>query len=38
MTGYTMVGTNDLERTLRFYDCIFEEMGFDKCWRDEPRS
>ena len=34
MIGYTMVGTNDLERSLRFYDPIFEEMSLDQCWRD----
>lgn len=34
MIGYTMVGTNDLERSLRFYDPIFKEMGLDQCWRD----
>jgi catechol 2,3-dioxygenase-like lactoylglutathione lyase family enzyme len=34
MIGYTMVGTNDLERALGFYDPIFEEMGLDQCWRD----
>ena len=35
MIGYVMVGTNDLERSIRFYGPIFEEMGFDQCWRDE---
>jgi catechol 2,3-dioxygenase-like lactoylglutathione lyase family enzyme len=35
MIGYTMVGTNDLERSSRFYDAIFAEMGLDQCWRDE---
>jgi catechol 2,3-dioxygenase-like lactoylglutathione lyase family enzyme len=34
MIGYTMVGTNDLERSLSFYDPIFEAMGLDQCWRD----
>lgn len=34
MIGYTMVGTNDLERSLKFYDPIFEEMGLDQCWRN----
>ncbi len=34
MIGYTMVGTNDLERSMRFYDPIFAEMGLDQCWRD----
>ncbi|RCS23427.1 VOC family protein [Phyllobacterium salinisoli] len=34
MIGYTMVGTNDLERSLAFYDPIMEAMGLDPCWRD----
>lgn len=34
MIGYTMVGTSDLERSLKFYDPIFEAMGRDQCWRD----
>ncbi len=34
MIGYTMVGTTDLERALRFYDPLFEEMGLEQCWRD----
>jgi catechol 2,3-dioxygenase-like lactoylglutathione lyase family enzyme len=35
MIGYTMVGTNDLERSLKFYGPIFQEMGLDICWQDE---
>lgn len=37
MTGiaYTMVGTTDLPRALRFYDPIFATMGLDRCWRDD---
>jgi catechol 2,3-dioxygenase-like lactoylglutathione lyase family enzyme len=35
MIGYTMVGTTDLQRSLRFYDPIFAAMGLDQCWRDE---
>ena len=35
MIGYTMVGTNDLQRSLRFYDPLFAAMGLDQCWRDE---
>lgn len=35
MIGYTMVGTNDLQRSLRFYDPIFAAMGLDQCWKDE---
>ncbi|MGQ3671932.1 VOC family protein [Xanthobacter sp. TB0136] len=34
MIGYTMVGTMDLERALRFYDPLFAEIGMDQCWRD----
>ncbi|MCC5968526.1 MAG: VOC family protein [Pararhodobacter sp.] len=33
--GYTMVGTQDLARALRFYDPLFAAMGLDQCWRDE---
>ncbi|MCB9947885.1 MAG: VOC family protein [Rhodospirillaceae bacterium] len=33
--GYTMVGTKDLPRALRFYDALFAAMGLDQCWRDE---
>jgi len=33
--GYTMVGTTDLARALRFYDPLFAAMGLDQCWRDE---
>lgn len=35
MIGYTMVGTKDLDRSLRFYDPLFSAMGWDQCWRDE---
>ncbi|MCK0097013.1 VOC family protein [Yoonia sp. F2084L] len=35
MIGYTMVGTRDLERAIRFYDPLFEEMGIDKAWSDD---
>ncbi len=35
MIGYTMVGTNDLERAIRFYDPLMAEMGLDRCYRDE---
>ncbi|WP_366556026.1 VOC family protein [Aquibaculum sediminis] len=35
MIGYTMVGTKDLERALAFYDPIFAELGYERCWRDE---
>ena len=29
MIGYTMVGTRDLDRSLRFYDPLFSAMGWD---------
>ncbi len=38
MIGYTMVGTQDLERSLRFYDPLFSAMGWDQCWRDEQSA
>ena len=38
MIGYTMVGTKDLEKSLRFYDPLFAEMGLDQCWRDEQSA
>jgi len=33
--AYTMVGTKDLARAVRFYDPIFAAMGLDQCWRDD---
>ena len=38
MIGYTMVGTRDLDRSLRFYDPLFSELGWDQCWRDEQSA
>ena len=38
MIGYTMVGTADLGRALRFYDPLFDEMGLDQCWRDNQSA
>ena len=35
MIGYTMVGTNDLERTLKFYNPLMAEMGLDQRYRDD---
>jgi hypothetical protein len=35
MIGYTMIGTNDLEKSLRFYDPLMAAMDLDQCWRDE---
>lgn len=34
MIVYTMVGTGDLPRAIRFYDPIFAELGLEPCWRD----
>lgn len=38
MIGYTMVGTTDLERAVRFYDPIFARMGLTQCFKDEQVS
>ena len=27
MIGYVMLGTNDLERAIKFYDMLFKEIG-----------
>lgn len=35
MIGYTMVGTRDLERSIEFYDQLFDEMEVKKAWRDD---
>ncbi|WP_375055168.1 VOC family protein [Zobellella sp. DQSA1] len=35
MMAYTMVGTRDLEKALRFYAPLFTEMGLDVCWKDD---
>ena len=35
MIGYTMVGTNDLERSVAFYDALFTEMAIERVWLDE---
>lgn len=34
MIGYTMIGTNDLIKSLRFYDPLMAAMDLDQCWRD----
>lgn len=34
MIGYTMVGTADLDRAVRFYDPVFTEMGLKQCYKD----
>ncbi|MGP4803606.1 VOC family protein [Agrobacterium cavarae] len=38
MIGYTMVGTKDLDRAVVFYDAIFTEMGFTRCFKDDQVS
>ncbi|ATU90728.1 VOC family protein [Phyllobacterium zundukense] len=38
MIGYTMVGTNDLQRAVKFYDPLMAEMGLDQCYRDHLSS
>lgn len=38
MIGYTMVGTNDLARSVRFYHPLFSEMGLDQCWQDDQTA
>ncbi|KPQ25763.1 VOC family protein [Halomonas sp. HL-93] len=35
MIAYTMVGTRDLEKALKFYDPLFAEMNLELCWQDE---
>ncbi|MDS1140260.1 VOC family protein [Pusillimonas sp. SM2304] len=35
MIHYTMLGTNNLARSIRFYDPLFQEMGMTVRWRDE---
>ncbi len=35
MIGYTMVGTTDLARAIRFYGPMFAEMGMKQCYKDE---
>ncbi|WP_320202876.1 VOC family protein [Agrobacterium rosae] len=38
MIGYTMVGTTDLDRAVRFYDPVFTEMGLKQCYKDEQTA
>lgn len=35
MIAYTMVGTRNLDRSRRFYDPLFAEMGQEPCFLDE---
>lgn len=35
MIGYTMVGTNDLQRARAFYGPLFDLMGLSLCYEDD---
>ncbi|MFA5968410.1 MAG: VOC family protein [Sphingomonas sp.] len=35
MFAYAMLGTNDLERAIRFYDPLMERLGQPRCWTGE---
>ena len=35
MIGYTMFGTNDMEKATVFYDEVFEALGYKRTWNDE---
>jgi len=35
MIHYTMLGTNNLARSIRFYDPLFQKMGMVVRWRDD---
>ncbi|WP_234706508.1 hypothetical protein [Ensifer aridi] len=35
MIGYTMVGTKDLKRAMRFYDPLMALIGQERCYCDE---
>jgi catechol 2,3-dioxygenase-like lactoylglutathione lyase family enzyme len=35
MIGYTMVGTNDLQRAKTFYGPLFDLMGLSLCFEDD---
>ncbi len=35
MISYTMVGTNNLEQSIRFYEPLFAQMGLEQCFRDD---
>ncbi|MBS7538196.1 MULTISPECIES: VOC family protein [Xanthobacteraceae] len=32
MFAYAMLGTNDLDRAIRFYDPLMERLGQPRCW------
>lgn len=38
MIGYTMLGTRDLARAVRFYGPIFKKMGVERCFHDDQVS
>ena len=35
MIGYTMFGTNDMDKATAFYDGVFEVLGYKRTWNDE---
>lgn len=37
MIGYSLLGTNDIDRARAFYDALFGTIGIGKLW-DSPRS
>jgi len=37
MIGYSLLGTNDMDRARAFYDALFGAIGVGKLW-DSPRS
>lgn len=37
MFSYVMLGTNDLQRAIRFYDPLMELLGHPKAGRNEER-
>lgn len=37
MIGYSLLGTNDMERAKAFYDTLFDAIGVNRLW-DGPRS
>jgi catechol 2,3-dioxygenase-like lactoylglutathione lyase family enzyme len=38
MILYTTVGTNDLPRSVGFYDALFREMGLEQCFLDDTSA
>ncbi|MBY6064994.1 VOC family protein [Pseudidiomarina sediminum] len=35
MISYTMVGTNDFNRALKFYEQVMADLGMDVCWKGD---